>query len=132
MGHPLPGIDTDGLTNPFEMRAHQALEMDKPFFIGKRSLEIIAKKPLNKVLVPFVLAADYKGEMPQDCNLVIESGLIKGRVTSIGFSPSVGCVVGLAYVAPHQAELGSVFEIRTDTGKTAKATVVQAPFFNAE
>ena len=132
LGHPLPGIDTDGLTNPFEMRADQALEMGKPFFIGKRSLEIISKKPLNKVLVPFVLAADYKGEMPQDCNLVIESGVIKGRVTSIGFSPSVGCVVGLAYVAPHQAELGSVFEIRTDNGKTAKATVVQAPFFNAE
>jgi sarcosine oxidase subunit alpha len=40
MGHSLPGVDTDGLTNPFEMRADQALEMDKPFFIGKRSLEI--------------------------------------------------------------------------------------------
>jgi sarcosine oxidase subunit alpha len=132
MGHPLPGVDTDGLTNPFEMRADQALEMDKPFFIGKRSLEIIAKKPLNKALVPFVLRVDYKGEIPQDCNLVIDSGAIKGRVTSVAFSPSAGRIIGLAYVAPHQAEIGSVFEIRTDNGKMAKATVVKTPFFNVE
>jgi sarcosine oxidase subunit alpha len=132
MGHPLPGVDTDGLTNPFEMRADQALEMDKPFFIGKRSLEIIAKKPLNKALVPFVLPVDYKGEIPQDCNLVIDSGAIKGRVTSVAFSPSAGRIIGLAYVAPHQAEIGSVFEIRTDNGKMAKATVVKTPFFNVE
>ncbi len=132
LGHPLPGVDTDGLTNPFEMRAEKALEMDKAFFIGKRSLEIIAKKPLNKALVPFVLPADYKGELPQDCNLVIESGAIKGRVTSVAFSPSAGRVIGLAYVALHQAQLGNIFEIRTDNGKIAKATVVHAPFFNAE
>ena len=132
MGHPLPGVDTDGLTNPFEMRTDQALEMDKPFFIGKRSLEIIAKKPLNKALVPFVLPVDYKGEIPQDCNLVIDSGAIKGRVTSVAFSPSAGRIIGLAYVAPHQAEIGSVFEIRTDNGKMAKATVVKTPFFNVE
>ena len=132
LGHPLPGIDTDGLTNPFEMRADHALNMDKPFFIGKRSLEIIAKKPLTKVLVPFVLAENYKGEIPQDCNLIIENAAIKGRVTSISYSPSAKRIIGLAYVAPHQSQLGSVFDIRTDNGSLAKATVVTAPFFNAD
>jgi sarcosine oxidase subunit alpha len=132
LGHHMPGYDTDGLTNPFEVRAEKALHMEKPFFIGKRSLEIIAKKTLTKVLVPFSLAADYKGEMPQDCNLVIEDGSIKGRVTSISYSPAAKRIVGLAYVAPHQSELGNVFEIRTDNGGIAKATVVKTPFFNAE
>ena len=132
LGHHMPGYDTDGLTNPFEVRAEKALHMEKPFFIGKRSLEIIAKKPLTKVLVPFSLAADYKGEMPQDCNLVIEAGGIKGRVTSISYSPAAKRIVGLAYVAPHQSELGNVFDIRTDNGGIAKATVVKTPFFNAE
>ena len=131
LGHPLPGIDTDGLTNPFEMRVEHALHMDKPFFIGKRSLEIIAKKPLTKVLVPFVLPLNYKGEMPQDCNLVIENGVIKGRVTSISYSPSANRVIGLAYVAPNQSQLDYVFDIRTDNGSIAKATVATAPFFNA-
>jgi len=132
LGHHMPGYDTDGLTNPFEVRAEHALHMEKPFFIGKRSLEIISKKPLTKVLVPFALAADYQGEMPLDCNLVIEAGEIKGRVTSIAFSPAAKRIVGLAYVAPHQVGLGNVFEIRTDNGTIAKATVVKTPFFNAE
>jgi sarcosine oxidase, subunit alpha len=131
LGHHMPGYDTDGLTNPFEVRAEKAIHMEKPFFIGKRSLEIIAKKPLMKVLVPFTLAENYKGEMPQDCNLVIEAGSIKGRVTSIAFSPAAQRIVGLAYVAPHQAEVGNVFDIRTDNGGIAKATIVKTPFFNA-
>lgn len=131
LGHHMPGYDTDGLTNPFEVRAEKSIHMEKPFFIGKRSLEIIAKKPLIKVLVPFTLAENYKGEMPQDCNLVIEAGGIKGRVTSIAFSPAAQRIVGLAYVAPHQAEVGNVFDIRTDNGGIAKATIVKTPFFNA-
>jgi hypothetical protein len=39
--------------------------------------------------------------------------------------------VGLAYVAPHQAEVGNMFDIRTDNGGIAKATIVKTPFFNA-
>jgi sarcosine oxidase, subunit alpha len=131
LGHHMPGYDTDGLTNPFEVRAEKAIHMEKPFFIGKRSLEIIAKKPLTKVLVSFTLAENYTGEMPQDCNLVIEAGSIKGRVTSIAFSPAAQRIVGLAYVAPHQAEVGNVFDIRTDNGGIANATIVKTPFFNA-
>jgi sarcosine oxidase subunit alpha len=132
MGHHLPGHDTDGLTNPFEIGAKWALKMDKPFFIGQRSLQIIAKKPLNKKLVPFTLATDFNGEIPLDCNLVIEQGEIKGRVTSIAYSPAAKSVIGLAYVAPHQAEVGHTFEIRTDNGSLVKATVATTPFFKAE
>ncbi len=129
LGHPLPGHDTDGLTNPFELGVEAAIAMDKPFFIGKRSLAIIAKKPLSKKLVCFVLPKDYKGQMPQDCNLVIESGEIAGRVTSISFSPTLQRIIGMAYVFPHQAVVGHLFEIRTDDGRHVEATVVNAPFF---
>jgi sarcosine oxidase subunit alpha len=132
MGHHLPGHDTDGLTNPFEIGAEWALKMDKPFFIGQRSLQIIAKKPLTKKLVPFTLAADFNGEMPLDCNLVIEYGEIKGRVTSIAYSPAAKRVIGLAYVAPHQVDVGNTFEIRTDSGSLVKAIVATTPFFKAE
>ena len=132
LGHPLPGHDTDGLTNPYELGVEAAIAMDKPFFVGQRSLKIIQNKPLNKRLVPFVLEPNYQGELPQDCNLVIEAGLITGRVTSISFSPTVGRVIGLAYVAPHQSSEGAEFDIRTDSGSLAKATVAKAPFFNAK
>lgn len=130
LGHPLPGHDTDGLTNPYELGVESAIRMEKPFFVGQRSLKIIKNKPLTKRLVSFVLAPNYRGEMPLDCNLVIESGVITGRVTSISFSPTAGRVIGLAYVAPHQSGEGFVFDIRTDNGSIAKATVAKAPFIN--
>ena len=132
LGHHMPGYDTDGLTIPYEVSAEHALSMDKPFFISQRSLEIIAKKPRNKILVPFVLPLGYSSEMPQDCNLVIEGGDIKGRVTSVSYSPAAKRVIGLAYVEPAQNKLGGTFEIRTDNGSLAKATIVKTPFFNAE
>ena len=131
-GHPLPGHDTDGLTNPYELGVEAAIVMDKPFFVGQRSLKIIHKKPVNKRLVPFVLEANYQGQMPQDCNLVIDAGKITGRVTSISYSPTVGRVIGLAYVAPHQSSEGDIFDIRTDSGRMARATVVKAPFFQGK
>jgi len=132
MGHHLPGHDTDGLTNPFEVGTEWALKLDKPFFIGQRSLQIIAKKPLTKKLVPFTLAPDFNGEMPLDCNLVIEQGEIKGRVTSIAYSPAANRTIGLAYIAPHQVDVGNTFEIRTDNGSLVKATVATTPFFKTE
>jgi glycine cleavage system aminomethyltransferase T len=36
--------------------------------------------------------------------------------------------IGLAYVMPHQQDIGSVFEIRNDQGQLMKATVTQTPF----
>jgi len=128
LGHHMPGYDTDGLTNPFEVGAESALHMDKPFFIGQRSLQIIAKKALTKQLVPFTLAAGFSGEMPMDCNLVMENDKITGRVTSIAYSPSLRRVIGLAYVAPTQQALGTEFQIRTDNGSVVTATVVATPF----
>ncbi len=128
MGHAMPGIDTDGLTNPFEMGADWAIKMDKPYFIGQRSLAIISKRPINKQLVAFTLAADFRGEIPLECNLVIDGSDINGRVTSIGFSQTVGQVIGFAYVKPYQKEIGSTFQIRTDNGSLVTATVVETPF----
>jgi sarcosine oxidase, subunit alpha len=128
MGHAMPGVDTDGLTNPFEMGADWAIKMDKPYFIGQRSLAIINKRPINKQLVAFMLDTDFKGEMPLECNLVIDGNNINGRVTSIGFSQTIGQTVGLAYVKPYQKTIGTTFQIRTDSGSLVTATVVDTPF----
>ncbi|MGB2831329.1 MAG: FAD-dependent oxidoreductase [Methylotenera sp.] len=128
MGHAMPGIDTDGLTNPFEISAEWAIKMSKPYFIGQRSLTILAKRPLRKQLVPFVLAENYKGEMPMDCNLVVDGRDILGRVTSISYSKYLDRCIGFAYVTPAKKEPGSVFQIRADSGALVAATVVKSPF----
>jgi sarcosine oxidase subunit alpha len=132
LGHYLPGYDTDGLTIPYELGCDSELAMDKPFFVGQRSLKILAKKKLKKRLVPFALADNFSGQMPEDCNLVIENGEIKGRVTSISYSSKVDRVIGFAYVDPNKVEAGSRFEIKTDNGSMVKATVVKTPFLNSK
>jgi sarcosine oxidase subunit alpha len=129
MGNHLVSHDTDGLTNPYEIGSEWAIKMGKPFFVGQRSLKIIARRPVTKRLVPFVLDQDYRGEMPQECNLVIDGhGQIKGRATSVAFSRSAGRVIGFAYVDPATAMPGSVFAIRTDGGKLVPATATETPF----
>lgn len=128
MGHAMPGVDTDGLTNPFEIGAEWALKMSKSYFIGQRSLQILAKKPLRKSLVAFVLAENFKGEMPMDCNLVLEGREILGRVTSIGYSKFIDRCIGLAFVTPAKTAIGAQFQIRTDNGSSVTATVVKTPF----
>src|SRR5450830_96652 len=132
MGHTMPGIDTDGLTNPFEIGADWAIKMSKPYFISQRSLAILAKRPLRKQLVAFVLTDNFKGEMPMDCNLVIEGREILGRVTSIAYSKFIDRCIGFAYVIPAKKEPGSTFEIRTDSGSLVTATVVKTPFFKSQ
>ena len=132
MGHAMPGVDTDGLTNPYEMAAEWAVKMDKPYFIGQRSLVIINKRPVNKQLVAFTLAPNLAGEIPLECNLVIDGDAINGRVTSIAYSQTIGQVIGFAYVKPHQKDIGTRFQIRTDNGSLATATVVETPFIKSQ
>lgn len=132
MGNHLVGHDTDGLTNPYEIGAEWALGMDKPFFVGQRSLKIIAKRPAKKRLVHFMLEAGFSGGMPFECNLVMKQDEIKGRVTSISFSRSVNRVIGFAYVDPADVNPGAKFHIRTDSGSMVEATVVKAPFVKLE
>jgi sarcosine oxidase, subunit alpha len=132
MGHFMPGVDTDGLTNPLEIGADWALKMSKPYFIGQRSLKILSKRPLRKQLVAFRLAQDFAGELPLECNLVIEGKDIEGRVTSIGFSKFLNRFIGLAFVNPAKKAAGSTFQIRTDNGSLVTATVVKTPFFTQE
>jgi sarcosine oxidase subunit alpha len=47
-------------------------------------------------------------------------------------SPSLGKIVGLAYVAPDQAEVGKSFDIRVDGGRMIQAKVVPIPFYDPE
>ncbi|HEX5446366.1 MAG TPA: glycine cleavage T C-terminal barrel domain-containing protein, partial [Pirellulales bacterium] len=129
-GHVIIGQDTDGLTTPDEAGLGWAVKHDKPFFVGGRSLRIIARKPLARRLVGFVLPRDYGGPLPSECHLVIEGGEIAGRVTSIARSAALGQAIGLAYVRPGQAAAGTSIQIRLDGGKLVAAMVAELPFYD--
>lgn len=129
-GHIIIGQDTDGLTTPYEANLGWALKMDKPFFIGQRSLRIIDSKPLRQTLVGFTLGAGYNGTVPQECHLIIEQGDIAGRVTSIVWSPSLERHIGLAFVRPDLAAEGRPLSIRLSSGNMVTATVHATPFYD--
>ena len=59
---------------------------------------------------------------------MIDANAINGRVTSIGFSQSIGQTIGFAFVKPYQKAIGSKFQIRTDNGSLVTATVAETPF----
>jgi sarcosine oxidase, subunit alpha len=129
-GHLILGQDTDGLTTPFDVGLNWAVAMDKPFFVGQRSLKAIAAQPPRQRLVPFTLAPDQAGQAPKECHLVIEGKDIAGRVTSIYQSPHLGCHIGLAFVRPEMAQKGRRFWIRLSDGRQVPAQVAEAPFYD--
>ena len=129
-GHIIIGQDTDGLTTPFDASSEWAVKMDKPYFIGQRSLKIIQRKSPRTKLVGFVLDAIAEIQAPKECHLVILDGNIAGRVTSIAFSPSLQRHVGLAFVSPPLAVEGGRFFIRADGARMVQAIVSKIPFYD--
>jgi sarcosine oxidase subunit alpha len=130
-GHIIISQDTDGLTTPYEADMAWVIARKKPYFVGMRSVAIQDSGGLKRKLVGFELA-DSAATQPKECHLVIRGGTITGRVTSIARSAALGKVIGLAYVAPDQAEPGSGFDIKIDGGEMVKAVVVKLPFYDAD
>jgi sarcosine oxidase, subunit alpha len=130
-GHIIVGQDTDGLTNPAEANMEWALAKKKPFYVGKRAVDMQIAKGLTRKLAGFALV-DSTAPTPKECHLVIRDGDIAGRVTSVTRSPTLGKVVGLAYVPPDLTEPGKRFEIRVDGGRMVTAETVAVPFYDPE
>jgi len=130
-GHIIVGQDTDGLTHPFETGMNWAVSRKKPFFVGRRSIDILSARGVERRLVGYRID-DPEAPLPEECHLVIRDDEIAGRVTSIARSPSLGHAIGLAYVPTDLAVDGSRFEIRGEAGRMIAATVVPTPFYDPE
>jgi sarcosine oxidase subunit alpha len=131
-GHVIVGQDTDGLTTPAEAGMAWAVKMDKPFFVGQRSLQASAQRALKQQLVGFALDEGVEDPELRECHLVIENGEIAGRVTSVAWSPSVRRTIGLAFVRPEQAAPGTRISVRLSDGRMVVATVVPTPFYDPD
>jgi sarcosine oxidase subunit alpha len=127
-GHIIVGQDTDGVTNALEIEAPWALKMDKPFFVGQRSLRILEKQPRRQTLVGFNLPPQSP-HRPKECQLVIDRGEIAGRLTSVGWSPTFSRWIGLALVTPAQAAAKQL-RIRIDKGEEITADIVRLPLYD--
>ena len=131
-GHIIITLDTDALSNPFEVGLGGTIAKNKPFFIGQRSLQVIARQPLQRKLVGLRWPQDYRGPLPDDCHLVIRDGRIAGRITSIAHRSTLGYPLGMAFVEPDLAEPGTAISIRLTDGSMCVAQTVKLPFYDPE
>jgi sarcosine oxidase subunit alpha len=126
--HFIVGQDTDGLTDPFEAGAGWAVHMQKPFFVGQRSLRILQKRGPRQRLAG--LEFDDPQRLPRESHLVIESGEIAGRITSVARSHTLGKGIGLAMLRPDLATVGRPVQVRIDGGDMVGARVTTTPFLD--
>jgi len=133
-GHAIVAQDTDNLTNPFEAGMGWAVRMQKPFFVGQRSLRIHVRRGVRQKLVGFELAPEQvaSGAAIRESNLLIHGGDIAGRVTSVAQSPTLGRTIGLAMASPSLASPGTPIVIRASDGRLVSARVVRTPFLEVE
>lgn len=130
-GHIIIGQDTDGLTHPREAGMDWVISKKKRDFIGKRAIEIRSKGVPTPYLVGFTLT-DGQEPPPAEGHIVVRGPDIVGHVTSAAFSETLEKVIGLAYVAPDQREMGEHFDIKVEGGRTIDAEVVPLPFYDPE
>ena len=106
-----------------------AVNEKKEIFVGKRSLKILKEKKI-RTLVGFTLASRNGETLPDECNLVIDENEICGRVTSVSESPTLSCIIGMAYVDDKTLKRGGNIFIRKNDGVLVEAKVEALPFYD--
>jgi len=130
-GHIIVSQDSDGLSYPQEVDMDWAVAGDKAFFVGQRAIEAMTRRGLGRRLVGFRLPDG--APLPEECSLTLRGQEIVGRITSVAYSEAVGSVIGLAYVAPDMAEVGTRFDIKLAGGRgRVSAEVVPRPFYDPD
>ena len=128
MGYLLYGNDIDEHTTPIEAGAEWAVRFEKGDFVGKPVLLTQRQAGLSRRFVGFELLE--KGVPRHGFKILSASSPQSpiGEVTSGNFSPLLQKGIGLGYVSPEHAELGTnlFIDIR---GKAVPAKVVKPAFY---
>ncbi len=127
MGYPLYGHELDEQTTPVEAGLAQFLYFEKEF-IGKAPLEEQRKKGVSKKQIGFELVV---GGVPREGYSIYSGEKEIGKVTSGNFSPSLKKGIGMGFVDPRYADIGSEIFINIH-GRGAAALIVKKPFYKKE
>jgi aminomethyltransferase len=122
----LYGNDIDEFTNPFEAGLGWTVTFDDGApFVGREALLRIREAGVGRQLA--CLKALERGVMRAGCPL-LHDGRPVGRLTSGGFSPTLGASIGMGYLPPDLAVAGAELEVEV-RGKPLRARVVPRPFY---
>jgi aminomethyltransferase len=122
----LYGNDMDEATNPWEVGLDWVVTLDDDAdFMGREALLRIREAGVSRELV--CLRARERGIMRHDC-AIFHSGRRVGKITSGGYSPTLGVSIGMGFVPPSLAAAGT--ELSVDVrGKPLPAQIVPRPFY---
>jgi aminomethyltransferase len=121
---PLYGHELDDDTTPLEARLDRFVKLERGGFLGAEALARQAAEGPRRLLVGFAL--DERGIARADYPLAA-GGREVGRVTSGAPSPSLGRSIGLGYVPPALADVGTRLEVII-RNRAVAARVVETPF----
>lgn len=124
VGYSLYGSDIDEATTPLEADLGVFVKMNKQF-VGKEALLQQQGQQHKKVKVAFKVCSR---RTPRHGFGIYEGEQQIGEVTSGVFSPMLGCGIGLGYVEPSYAALGTVLTIKQDRA-VMEAVVCRTPFY---
>jgi aminomethyltransferase len=125
-GMPLYGNELDRATNPYDANLGRVVKLEKEGdFVGRAALERVAREGPSKRLVGLVMQG--RG-IARHGYPVRENGRPSGVVTSGTQSPSLGKAIAMAYVAPADAETGTIVDVEIRDQPIA-AEVVSLPFY---
>ncbi len=123
---PLYGSDMDLDTNPYEVGLGWVVSLDNgASFIGREALVRIREAGPQRLLT--CLKALDRGVMRAGCP-ILHSGQQVGKVSSGGFSPTLGVSIGLGFLPSALAGEGTLLEVDV-RGKPLTVRVVPRPFY---
>jgi aminomethyltransferase len=121
---PLYGHELDDATSPLEARLDRFVKLAAGGFIGCEALRAQQSAGLPRALVGFIV--DGRGIARAE-HALAHAGAEIGRVTSGAPSPTLGKPIGLGYVPPAFAAMGTKLDAMV-RGHAVAARVVETPF----
>ncbi|MEX0819170.1 MAG: glycine cleavage system aminomethyltransferase GcvT [Pirellulaceae bacterium] len=127
-GMPLYGHELSETIDPFQAGLGFAVHLKDRDFIGAAALRELKQRPNQ----PRRIGLELGGKrVPREHYPVLFQGEPVGEITSGTFSPTLERPIGMAYVQPHAAELGT--ELAVDVrGRAEPARVVPLPFYQRD
>ena len=122
---PLYGHEIDDSTTPFEAGLGWIVKLDKGPFLGRERLVRQQAEGVSRRLIGFEMVG--RGIARQGYPIWHQDRQL-GSVTSGSHSPSAGKALGMGYVPPELAEVGTQLEVEI-RGQRVEAVVVATPFY---
>ena len=125
-GMPLYGNELDRTTNPYEANLGRVVKLDKPGdFVGRAALEKVVADGPTRLLAGLTVRG--RG-IARHGHRVLNGTRPTGQVTSGTQSPTLGVPIAMAYVAPNDAQAGTMLAVEIREQPVA-AEVVALPFY---